>query len=61
MNIPMQYVEHVYVYGSMVDRRKVFSHISSRDYCQRSLPSLISGTPKAGFESAYKLISGSDE
>ena len=32
----------------MVDRRKVFSLISSRDHCQRSSPSQISDTPQAG-------------
>ena len=33
----------------MVDRRKVFSLISSRDHCQRSSLSRISDTPRAGF------------
>ena len=42
---------------SMVDRWKVFSLISSRDYCQRSLPSRISDTPRAGFEPAQNLSS----
>ena len=44
-------------YG-MVDWRKVFSIISSRDYCQRSSPSRISNTPQAGFEPAQNLRSG---
>ena len=35
---------------SMVDRRKAFSLISSQDHCQRSSPSRISDTPRAGFE-----------
>ena len=42
----------------MVDRRKAFSLISSRDHCQRSLPSRISDTPQAGFEPAQNLNSG---
>ena len=36
----------------MVGRRKAFSLISSRDHCQRSSPSWISDTPRAGFEPA---------
>ena len=39
----------------MVDRRKVFSLISSRDHCQRSSPSRISNTPWAGFEPEFRL------
>ena len=42
----------------MVDRRKAFSLISSRDHCQRSSPSRISDTPRAGFEPAQDLSSG---
>ena len=42
----------------MVDRRKAFSFISSRDHCQRSSPSQISDTPRAGFEPAQYLSSG---
>ena len=42
----------------MVDRRKAFSLISSRDHCQRSSPSRISDTPLAGFEPAQNLSSG---
>ena len=41
----------------MVDRRKVFRPISSLDHCQRSSPSRISNTPRAGFEPAQNLIS----
>ena len=44
-------------YG-MVDRRKAFSLISSRDHCQRSSPSRISNTLRAGFEPARNLSSG---
>ena len=42
----------------MVDRRKAFSLIFSRDHCQRSSPSRISDTPRAGFELAQNLSSG---
>ena len=42
----------------MVDRRKAFSLISSRDHCQISSPSQISDTPRAGFEPAQNLNSG---
>ena len=45
-------------YCGMVDRRKAFSLISSRDHCQRSSPSWISDTPRAGFELAQNLSSG---
>ena len=33
----------------MVDRRKVFSLISSRYHCRRFSPSRMSNTPRAGF------------
>ena len=42
----------------MVDRRKAFSLISSRDHCQRSSPSRISDTPQVGFKPAQNLSSG---
>ena len=42
----------------MVDRRKAFRLISSRDHCQRSSPSQISDTQQAGFEPAQNLSSG---
>ena len=42
----------------MVDRRKAFSLVSSRDDCQRSSPSRISYTPRAGFEAAQNQSSG---
>ena len=42
---------------AMVDRRKAFSLISSRDHCQRSSPSRISDTPRAEFEPAQNLSS----
>ena len=46
------------LFCGMVDRRKVFSLISSRDHCQRSSPSRISDTTRAGFEPAKSLSSG---
>ena len=46
------------LFCGMVDRRKVFSLISSRDHRQRSSPSRISDTPRAGFELAQNLSSG---
>ena len=42
----------------MVDRRKAFSLIFSRGHCQRSSPSRISDTPRAGSEPAQNLSSG---
>ena len=42
----------------MVDRQKAFRLISSRDHCQRSSPSQISDTPRAGFEPAQSPSSG---
>ena len=42
----------------MVDRRKAFSLISSRDLCQRSSPSRISDTQRAGTGPAQNLSSG---
>ena len=45
---------------SMVDLRKAFSLISSRDQCQRSSPSRISDTPLTGFEPPQNMSSGLD-
>ena len=45
----------------MVDRRKVFSLISSRVHCQRSSPLRNSDTPGAGFEHEQNLSSGFGE
>ena len=42
----------------MVDRRKAFSLISSRDHCQRSSPLRISDTLRARFEPAQNLSTG---
>ena len=42
----------------MVERRKPFSLISSRVYCQRSSPSRISDMPRAGSEPAQSMSSG---
>ena len=46
---------------SIVDRRKAFSLISRQYHCQRSSPSQIFDTPRAGFEPAQNLSSGFDE
>ena len=40
-----------------IDRRKAFSLIFRWDHCQRSSPSRISDTPRAGFEPAQNLSS----
>ena len=45
----------------MVNQRKAFSLISSRDHCQRSSPPWISDTLRAGYEPAQNLSSGFDE
>ena len=45
----------------MVDRRKEFSLISSRDHCQRSSPPRITNTPRVGFEPAQNLSSSAVE
>ena len=42
----------------IVDRRKAFSLISSRDSYQRFSPSQTSDTPQAGFEPALNQSSG---
>ena len=42
----------------VVDRRKTIRLISIRDHCQRSSPSPVSETPRAGFETAHNLSSG---
>ena len=42
----------------MVDWRKAFSLISSRDHCQRSSPSRIPDTSRAGSEHTQNLSSG---
>ena len=45
----------ILLYG---DRRKAFRLISNRNHCQRSSPSRISDTPRAGFEPAQNMSSG---
>ena len=47
-----------FILCGMVDRQKAFSLISSQDHCQRSSPSRISDTPRAGFEPGQNLSSG---
>ena len=42
----------------MVDQRKVFSLISSQDYCQRSSESRITNTLWAGFKPVHNQSSG---
>ena len=42
----------------MVDQRKVYSLISSQNHYQRSLPSWISHTPRAGFEPVQNINLG---
>ena len=42
----------------MVDRRKALNFISSQDHCQRSSPSQILDTLRAGLEPAQNLSSG---
>ena len=44
-----------YGFCGMVDQRKVFSLIFSRDHCQRPSPSQISDMWRAGFEPAQNL------
>ena len=46
------------LFCGMADRRKPFSLISSQDQCQRSSPSRISDTQRAGFEPVQNLSSG---
>ena len=43
------------LFFGMFHRRKAISLISSRDHCQRSSPSRISDTPRAGFEPTQDL------
>ena len=46
------------LFFGMVDRRKVFSLISSQEHCQRSLSLQISDMPRTGFKPAQNLSSG---
>ena len=48
-------------FRGMVDRQKEFSFIFSRNHCQRSSPSPISDTQRAGFEPAQNLSLGYDK
>ena len=54
----MKMVMMMNCFCGMVDGRKAFSVISSQSHCQRSSPSQISDTPRAGFEPAQNLSSG---
>ena len=60
-NTMMMMMMMMHCFCGMVDRRKVFRLISSRDHCQRSSPLRISNTPRAGFEPSQSLNSGSVE
>ena len=57
-NLMMMMMMMMNCFCGMVDRRKVLSFISSRDYCQRYSPSRSPDTPRAGFEPARNLSSG---
>ena len=56
-NEPLKMMMMMNCFCGMVDRRKVFSLISRRDHSQRSSPSRISNTPRAGFKPAQNLSS----
>ena len=60
-NFSVMMVMMMNCFCDMVDQRKAFSLISSRDHCQRSSPSRISGMPRAVSEPAQSLSSGLDE
>ena len=47
------FYELINCFCGMVDWRKAFNLISSRDHCQRSSPSRISDSSRAGFESVF--------
>ena len=57
-NFLMMMMKMMNCFCGMVDRRKAFSLISSRDHCQRSSSSRICDTPRAGFDLAQNLSSG---
>ena len=57
-NMMMVMIVIMNYFCGMVDQRKAFGLISSRDHCQRSSPSPISNMPQAGFEPAQNLSSG---
>ena len=56
MMIMMMMMMMINCFCGMIDLRKAFSLISSRDYCQRSSPSRISDSPGAGFEPAQNHV-----
>ena len=58
MMMMMMMMMMINCFCGMVNRRKTISLNSSRDHCQRSSPSRISDTPRAGFEPAQNLSSG---
>ena len=46
------------LFCGMVDQRKALNLNSSHEHCQRSSPSRISDTQRAGFEPSQSLSSG---
>ena len=58
MMMMMMMMTMVNCFCGKVDRRKVFSLISSQDHCQRPSPLWISNTPWAGFKPVQNLSSG---
>ena len=48
-NMGLELIMMMICFCGMVDRRKAFGLISSRDRCQRSSPLRISETPRSGF------------
>ena len=60
LKICMMMMKMMNCFCVMVHRGKTYSLYSSRDHCQRSKPSRISDTPRAGFEPALSPSSGFD-
>ena len=58
INLKMMMMMMMNCFCGMVDRRKAFSLISSRNHCQISSPPRISDTRRAGIEPAQNLSSG---
>ena len=54
----MTMIKMMNCFCGMADQRKVFSLVSSQDYCQKSSLLRISGTPRARFEPEQNLSSG---
>ena len=58
MFVNKRFIMMMNCFCGMVNRQKAVNPISSRDHSQRSSPSRISDTPRAGFEHAQNLSSG---